>query len=113
MQEETAAERSSHQAELVLVQPKEIALTEEIPIRIYPNPTLYGVHIDFDSPTLSQAYQLKLMDNSGRLLYQQNLADSKTWIDFSGLAISAGTYLLQVYQKDILIRTKKIVVIRE
>jgi len=112
-QAETIAERSTPQSELILVQPKELAITKEIPVRIYPNPTLYGVHIDFDGPTLPQAHQLKLMDNSGKIIYEQPVALTKTWIDFSGLAVAAGTYLLQIYQDDAIIITKKIVVIKE
>lgn len=113
LKDEAATRSKETASEIVLVQPKQESSDQEVAVKIFPNPTLYGVHIALDSPSLLESYELKILDSRGKLIYQRTIEGRKTWLDFNGLGVSAGTYFLRIKnQKGSVIKTKKIIILK-
>ena len=65
-------------------------------VSIYPNPTQYGVHIDFAKWQQNQQYTLQIIDANARILLQTTIHNATNWVDFSPYNLVAGKYYLQL-----------------
>ena len=84
----------AQQAALVLTQPD---LPNTSTIKIYPNPTKYGIHIAFTEWEYGENYQLHLLDASGRILLKKDLSNSVNWLDFQQLNLVSGRYQVHIF----------------
>lgn len=81
---------------IVLTQPVNLTLATETTVKIYPNPTKYGIHVALGQIIENETYRLQLMDSSGRTLFITSLDSYTNWIDFTALNLVAGRYQVQV-----------------
>ncbi len=81
---------------IVLTQPIIPSSKSKTTVKIYPNPTKYGIHIALGQIVGNETYRLQLMDSNGRTLFIKALDGSTNWIDFTALNLVAGRYQVQV-----------------
>ena len=96
---------------IVLTQPKELELTSTTSVKIYPNPTKYGIHVALNQIDFDKAYRLQLMDTNGRILLIQPLSDLTNWIDFNALNLVAGRYQVQVLTKSEVVHNNGLIIV--
>ena len=89
-EEETAKET------IVLTPPANLETTTKTEIKIYPNPTKYGIHVALSQIDQNKTYRVQLMDSSGRIVFVKGLDTATNWIDFTALNLAAGRYQVQV-----------------
>lgn len=89
----------------VLPNVKEI-LASSFGIEAYPNPAMDYISLIFEKyPSISLQFQL--FDMQGNILLGSKVANQETHIDMQGLP--SGTYLLVVYEGELIIRNFKII----
>jgi len=86
--------QQAKQVPLVLTQPDNLNNTT---VKIYPNPSKYGIHIAFSDWEYGKNYQLQLLDASGRILLKTGLANSANWLDFQELNLVTGRYQIHIF----------------
>ena len=89
-EEETAKET------IVLTTPANLETTTKTAVKIYPNPTKYGIHVALSQIDQNKTYRVQLMDSSGRIVFVKGLDTATNWIDFTALNLAAGRYQVQV-----------------
>ena len=72
-------------------------LFEETSIRLYPNPSKGMVTLDYE---LETAAQLQVIDVSGRVVLERELAAAETSLQFDTRAMASGVYAVQVLGKN-------------
>ena len=72
-------------------------LFEETSIRLYPNPSKGMVTLDYQ---LETAAQLQIIDVSGRVVLERELAAAETSLQFDTRAMASGVYAVQVLGSD-------------
>ena len=72
-------------------------LFEETSIRLYPNPSKGMVTLDYK---LETAAQLQIIDLSGRVVLERELAAAETSVQFATTAMASGVYAVQVLDKN-------------
>ncbi len=85
---------------IILTQPVNLATTPKTAVKIYPNPTKYGIHVALSEIDQNKTYRVQLMDSSGRTLFIKALDTSTNWIDFTALNLAAGRYQVQVLTEN-------------
>jgi len=85
---------------IVLTQPANLEVATKTAVKIYPNPTKYGIHIALTQTDPNTIYRIQLMDSSGRTLFVKALDISINWIDFTALNLAAGRYQVQVLTEN-------------
>ncbi len=93
-----------HQSNLLITSVFDLAITT-IKISAYPNPVLNFVILRTES-RLQTNMHVKVFDLNGKPLYQKPITSNVMQIPFSSYA--SATYLLVVFQGDLLIKTFKI-----
>ena len=79
---------------IVLTQPEQPNLST---VKVYPNPTKYGVHIAFSEWEYGINYQVHLLDATGRILLKKDLDNSTNWLDFQQLNLVTGRYQIHIF----------------
>lgn len=83
--------------------------TDQYTIRVAPNPTSGLAILDMPSAALEQAYQVVIVDNSGKTISKKQVTAITTPLDLSGL--SAGTYDVVVVNREGTVLGRKAVVV--
>ena len=81
---------------IVLTAPTNLETTTKTAVKIYPNPTKYGIHVALSQIDQNKTYRVQLMDSSGRIVFVKGLDTATNWIDFTALNLAAGRYQVQV-----------------
>ena len=80
---------------IVLTQPEQTASSTVV--KVYPNPTKYGIHIAFSEWENNKNYQVHLLDASGRTLLKQGIENAASWLDFQQLNLVTGRYQVHIF----------------
>lgn len=96
---------------LTLRQPPTSETKDKTAVKVYPNPTQYGIHVALEQPNPHQIYRLQLMDNNGRTLFVQGLDRSTNWIDFTAINLAAGKYQIQVFTGQKAVYTNGLIIV--
>ncbi len=80
---------------LVLTQPDQPY--QSTIVKVYPNPTKYGIHIAFNEWEYGENYQVHLLDATGRIILKQGLESAASWLDFQQLNLVTGRYQVHIF----------------
>jgi len=80
---------------IVLTQPEQ--LNYSTIVKVYPNPTKYGIHIAFSEWEYGENYQVHLLDATGLILLKKGLDSSASWLDFQQLNLVTGRYQVHIF----------------
>jgi type IX secretion system substrate protein len=78
----------------------------ELLMSVYPNPSVTSVYLKIENQDLQQL-SFQLMDIQGKLILQQKITETETFIKMDETA--AGTYFLKVTDNNIELKTFKII----
>lgn len=83
------------QENIVLTQPEQPNYSTIV--KVYPNPTKYGIHIAFHEWEYGENYQVHLLDATGRILLKKGLDSNANWLDFQQLNLVSGRYQVHIF----------------
>lgn len=88
-----------------------INATGKIEVNLYPNPSNGNLNIELTNE-LSDPGLINIYDLSGKLLFSQEVQPFARFQKLENTALSNGTYLFQIYSRNEIIASKKIVIQR-
>lgn len=91
----TETETNNLQETIVLTQPE--APNYSTIVKVYPNPTKYGIHIAFSEWEYGKNYHVHLLDATGRILLKKDLDSNANWLDFQQLNLVTGRYQVHIF----------------